>query len=225
MENTFNSSNPLVRFSHQKRLSISLELTPKPSKWLLDYGGGDGTFCHEFIKNHNNQDNIVLYEPYLAFGYEDNITIARKWEEVISIVEISGSPDVICIFEVMEHFTEKLQIRTINQISNIIDRDGILIISVPIEGGVPSLVKNLFRRLRYGGGSIYNFGHIVKSLFWMPIPEARSGDKYLTHMGFYYKDLVNLLEEKFNIVRIVSSPMRFMLRGLSSQVFIVARPK
>ena len=48
---TYNSRNPLVRFSHRKRFLTALNFILKENfKNLLDYGAGDGHFLKEVSK-------------------------------------------------------------------------------------------------------------------------------------------------------------------------------
>ena len=96
-------------------------------------------------------------------------------------------------------------------------------ISVPVEGGIPALVKNIFRRARYGGRGVYSSKNIVRSALWKPVPEAREGADYLTHMGFYYHDLLDLIDNRFIRLKLVPSPFNNLPATLNSQIFLVAK--
>ena len=102
--------------------------------------------------------------------------------------------------------------------------DGNLIISVPIEKGLPVIPKNLRRiAISYKGNEkIYTFKNIVYSLFGIKsesLNSIRIGNDYLSHMGFYFTDLEALLKKYFKIESINYSPFPIFPYFFNSQVF------
>lgn len=148
--------------------------------------------------------------------------VVKSWEDVEALCDQLGKPSVVTVFEVFEHFPLRLQETTLERIAGILTEDGQLVISVPVEGGLPALVKNGLRRARYGGHGVYSTRNIIRSALWRPVPEAREGSDYLTHMGFYYTDFLNVISRCFRIISTVASPFPGLPASLNSQVFIRA---
>lgn len=165
------------------------------------------------------------YEPFMDVIPEVRQQIFKSWGDIEALCAVRGKPSVISIFEVFEHFPVALQIETIERVADTLSPGGHLVMSVPVEGGIPSLVKNIFRRARYGGRGVYSSKNIIRSALWKEVPEAREGSDYLTHMGFYYHDLLDLIDDRFFRLKLLPSPFKFLPATLNSQIFIVARIK
>lgn len=86
------------------------------------------------------------YEPLLNSIENNKIPILNNWEDVLEEASAHHLFNHVTCFEVLEHFAPTKQIELIEQIDSILDKDGILIVSVPIESGFPSLIKNMIRR-------------------------------------------------------------------------------
>ena len=222
---TYNSLNPLVRLAHRARLERALRLVPPVSGLLLDYGCGDGTFGTKLSERLGTDSIVIGYEPYMELSKDCKIEVCRTWKEVeIKCTEL-GPPMVITCFEVLEHFSADTQAETLKRMYKILPSNGWLIVSVPVEVGVVSLLKNLFRRAQYGGHSLYSWRNILKSILHIQIPEARRGGEYLSHMGFYYTDLERIIASIFEIDDRVCSPFSQLGPRLNSQEFYLGRRK
>ena len=66
--------------------------------------------------------------------------------------------------------------------------------------------------------------NILKSVVGLPMPELRTGDGSLLHMGFYFKDLETVLQERFEIEKKFYSPLGMFGFNANSQVFYRLRP-
>jgi hypothetical protein len=206
-------------------MAKSLKLIPPLDGWLLDYGGGDGSFAEALANRDSCEDRVLVYEPHMKASGNNRVRVIAEWPEVEQFIKTKGNPSIITCFEVLEHFGQKKQEQTIKRFHNILAAQGQLIISVPIEGGAPALIKNGLRRLRYGGkhhNGIYSYSNIMKSLFWIPIPEFRADEDYLSHMGFYYPDLMLIIREFFTITSVLTSPISWLPSFVNSQVFVLA---
>ena len=225
---TYNSPNPLVRFAHRQRFATALRLVePTPSDLLLDFGCGDGRFLRNLVDLYNCSDRVFGFEPFLESLSDIPVTIFRDWASVKSRFGLHEYFTIITCFEVLEHLTSEGQLQAFDQIGEILRGDGRLIVSVPIECGLPTLPKNLFRWIKSppSKNHIYNWKNIFRSLFGIPIPECRSGENPLTHMGFYYKDLESNLKMRFRIVDRVHSPFPALGANFNSQIFYVLRQR
>ncbi len=224
-DNTINSANPLARFAHRSRYGFSLSMIEGRNNInLLDFGCGDGTFLSN-ASYKENTNTYVGFEPYMeSIIKEKNIKIYSNWNDIKNVVIKNGKFDVVTCFEVMEHFSEERQKTALENIKEILKEDGNLIISVPIEKGLPVIPKNLRRiAISYKGNEkIYTFKNIVYSLFGIKsesLNSIRIGNDYLSHMGFYFTDLEALVKKYFKIESINYSPFPIFPYFFNSQVF------
>lgn len=231
---TFNSTNPLRRLSHRTRFAIALQkLTMvSPLKSVLDYGCGDGFFLRKVSQTFTQNTDLLLvglekYPTIYAKTQEVNeFSIFHTNEDVFTAIEGKEKFQFVTILEVLEHCNPKTQVMILNEAGSLLSHDGKIIISVPIEIGIPALVKNIFRfrlnpKRRFSGYSLTN---ILKSLLHIPIPEYRNKDEYLTHMGFNFRDLEGLISQQFTILEKQFSPFGFA-HFFNSQVFFVIQKK
>ncbi|MEM7251589.1 MAG: class I SAM-dependent methyltransferase [Pseudomonadota bacterium] len=224
--NTFDSPNPLIRFAHRKRLETALNLTKVPAGGtLLDYGCGDGLFLAKYSEIQKSADHCIGFEPFMSERQSSGVPIFNDWANVEDRLGEDGVAVVTC-FEVLEHLTEPMQADALRRIRRIMNTSGALIVSVPIECGLPSLPKNFFRWLRSRGkSSVYSLKNIAKSLFAIPIPECRDGEDYLSHMGFYYRNLETVMQNEFVIASRNYSPLPALGGQFNSQVFYELKPR
>ena len=224
-EYTYDSKNPLARIAHRKRFSLALKLilTQKFDS-LLDYGTGDGKLLIELKKEIPKSTYLSGYEPIMKDPKINGIKFYKEFSEIGE-----RKFNVITCFEVLEHFNKRAEREMLLKISDLLKEDGILIISVPIEIGLPSLVKNV-RRLFYGNMK-WNFNRrffrdSVKCLFALDIPEIRNSEGFInSHAGFNHKKLEKLFPEKFEIVSKIYSPFQKMPMTCNSQVFYKLKKK
>jgi SAM-dependent methyltransferase len=219
---TYNSPNPLRRFSHRTRFKKSYSLIDlKKDELLLDYGCGDGHFLEQLQQNFSPQ-NLIGYEPDSSAYIYNNTKVTNK---IAELFDKNMKFDKISCFEVLEHCKQQTQQDILNNLSELLEKEGRVVISVPIEIGIVALIKNLMRfRLnssrRFDG---YNFKNILYSLFGLPLTEYRNSKESLSHMGFYYTDLETLILEKFIIEKKIMSPFSFFNQWCNSQVFYVLK--
>lgn len=92
---------------------------------------------------------------------------------------------VICL-EVLEHLP-KWDVGVRNLI-RLIRPGGMLLISMPVEVGLPLLLKEIGRIASYGRGSGWKRGHFVRKLFGSRFSVPR--ENYGSHMGFDYREVL-----------------------------------
>ena len=163
---TTQNKSLLKRFSHGSRFRIAVELlNPLSEDRILDYGTGDG-FMLSKIRAANDHCRVVGYEPIPSMFEElQKKTNSEKEDKSLEIISSTALPpksfNKICCLEVLEHLTEENQEKEIKEMMRLLTDNGKLIISVPIEVGFSSLLKNIARillRQTHGNTTFRNIG-------------------------------------------------------------------
>jgi cyclopropane fatty-acyl-phospholipid synthase-like methyltransferase len=215
---TYNAQNPLKRFSHRRRFNKSIASIPvNDGVRLLDFGCGDGLFLNRLKSVLNEKGILIGYEPFLQPISGNTVTITASWEEIVKKAPFH----YVTCFEVLEHFDENLQKETLKKILQLLDDDGSLIVSVPIENGFPSLVKNIVRKFSCPKNErhLYSIKNIMAACFKKKLPQYRIGSNYLSHLGFYHTDLEKVFLNDFVITEKSFSPFSLLGSWFNAQVF------
>jgi len=235
----------LIAFSHRRRFETGLELASMfHGKRLLDYGCGDGTFLAMLCGTAHRPSTAVGAELDAAqvddcrarLGNLPGVTF-----EYIADLEADacrGAYDGIVCMEVLEHVVD-LDV-VVDCLHRVLADGGALIVSVPVEIGVPLLLKQMARRIAgwrgigdYAGTSPYTWreyaasvfagrqAHIVRPVY----NEGGTGVPFHDHKGFNWRVLADRLSRRFVVDRVVASPFAFLGPALATQVWLVARKK
>ena len=110
-------------------------------------------------------------------------------------------------------------------------KQGILVISVPVEVYMPALFKGIFRMIRRYGAFDANIKNILKCLVGKP-PKERPRGKienellyYYDHLGFDYRVFGAELAKHFKIISSYGGPfMHFPLWANFEKYFICRMP-
>jgi 2-polyprenyl-3-methyl-5-hydroxy-6-metoxy-1,4-benzoquinol methylase len=166
--NLTNKSNIfLKRFTHSSRHFICSNIVNDLKfKTFLDFGTGDGQFF-EFLKVKPNK-KYFAYEPYKQM-YLQFLRNKKKLKHV-SIIKNKNNLkknfyDVITVNEVIEHLTDKDIFEVIKILKKIAKKNSTIVISVPIEIGFSSLIKNLIRIFYNSKHENTTFNNLLKSIF------------------------------------------------------------
>lgn len=206
------SKSLLFRFSHGARFRKTVELiNAQPGETILDYGCADG----RLLKMLPDSVNKIGYDPY------------PQDENGLKVInDTSGleccSCDTITVCEVLEHVSEAQAQAILKECRRLLKPKGRLIISVPIEVGLSSLVKSLARLIKVrpleGNMTVPN---VLRSTFYFPVErivdDYNSAGEVYGHMGFDYR---KLRLNGFAVTQKVYSPLPFGPL-LNSQVFYV----
>jgi 2-polyprenyl-3-methyl-5-hydroxy-6-metoxy-1,4-benzoquinol methylase len=236
------SRDPVIAWSHRRRFRSAMALArPFAGGRLLDYGCGDGTFLGALQATGTS--------PAAAVGAEIDPRIVadcqRRFAGVpgvrfVDVASLSGdheagSFDAIFCMEVLEHVEAPLPI--LAGFERLLKPRGTLVISVPIETGLPLLVKQAVRRVAgwrgigdYPGTSSYRLRELVAALFaasapHMVRPVFRRGDgtTFHDHKGFNWRVLRGLVASRFDLMRTLTSPFIWTGPQFGTQVWFVAR--
>jgi SAM-dependent methyltransferase len=240
--NQLQSRSWLISWSHQGRFRTGLRLAREVGgDRLLDYGCGDGTFL-----------GLLAAEgpgPRLAVGAELDPSIVEDCRArfdgcdnlhfvLISDLERQSSVyDAIYCMEVFEHVTDPVWL--LEQFERLLAPGGSLVISVPIETGLPVVIKQIVRRVagwrgigHYPGTTGYTPGELARSVWagsaqhiHRPTFTRPDGTTFHDHKGFNWRTLRTLVRARFDLVREATSPVSWLGPQLGTQRWFVARKR
>ena len=212
------------RFSHISRhIRCSNIVDSLIFKTFLDFGTGDGQFF-EFLKVKPKK-KYFAYEPYKKM-YQQFDKNKKNFRHVNLIKNKNKLKknfyDVVTINEVIEHLPDKKIFEVINILKFITKKNSTIIISVPIEVGFSSLVKNFIRFIFNSTHEGLTFNNLIRSIF---IKKIRRGNQkyYKSHIGFNHYELKEILDNHFSIKSISYTPFDFLKGVLNSQIFFICK--
>jgi SAM-dependent methyltransferase len=233
----------LISWSHRRRFHLGLSLAQQfAGKRVLDYGCGDGTFLA-----------ILMAQPAapaMAQGAEllpetvnncrdrlgaDNLNFVLLDE--LDHDEYRGAYDAVICMEVLEHMVDVESV--IDRFVRLLAPSGKLLISVPVETGIPLLIKQAARRIAgwrgigdYPGTTSYTLSEYCMGVFAgsrqsiaRPIHRDANNRATHDHKGFNWMALRQSLAERFVIERTLGSPFKWLTPHLASQVWFIASRK
>jgi SAM-dependent methyltransferase len=235
------SRDKLVAWSHARRFATALTLARSFSgKRILDYGSGDGTFLALAM--------MADAPPAAAVGGElldsviDDCRARYSAEPRMSFVQVTsldspehaGGYDAVFCMEVLEHVFDWEP--ELARMSRLLAPGGALVVSVPVETGVPVLVKQVVRTIagwrkigHYPGTTSYSWSELASAVFAgraqhveRPVFNFGGGPAH-DHKGFNWRVLHARLSQQFDVMRIVASPFSWLGPGLATQVWFIAR--
>jgi SAM-dependent methyltransferase len=238
-----NSRSRLIAWSHRGRFATGLRLAREiGGSRTLDYGCGDGTFLALLM---NGQP-----APRIAVGAELTPDIVADCRErfhahkdlhfvLIDDLERTahhGAYDAIYCMEVLEHVIDPAAM--LQTFTRLLAPGGRLVISVPIETGIPVVVKQIVRRIagwrgvgHYPGTTGYTLIELLRSIFAgstqhiaRPII-TRDGSASYDHKGFNWRMLRGLVGTEFDLVRESTSPVEWLGPQLGTQRWLIARKR
>ena len=230
----------VIRWSHRRRFAAGLDLARQfRGRRVLDYGCGDGTFLAMLLATADRPVAAVGAElddyqvtdcrarlgdrPGLSFVSIDSLDTPAHREQY----------DAVVCMEVLEHVVELDLV--IERLWRLLASDGALVVSVPVETGLPLLVKQAARRIAgwrgigdYPGTSPYTVREYCASVFagrapHLVRPVYGGSAPFHDHKGFNWMALGDRLARRFVIDRVVASPITWLGPHLAMQVWFVAR--
>jgi SAM-dependent methyltransferase len=236
--------DPLIAWSHRRRYEIAVELVRqlRPTR-LVDYGCGDGTLLAML------EDGTVA--PPVAVGADiDPNQVAdcrrrlsgRGALRFLPVDELRGAQyqsafDFVLCMEVLEHVVDVVPV--LDHFSDLLCREGHLVISVPVETGLPVLVKQGVRRVAgwrglgdYPGTGGYTPAELAASIvagprarLQRPVHHHDDGSAFHDHKGFNWMALRETVRARFDLISVFGSPIRSLPPHFASQAWLVARKR
>jgi SAM-dependent methyltransferase len=235
------SRDKLVAWSHARRFATALTLARAFSgKRILDYGSGDGTFLALAM--------MAGSPPAAAVGAElldeviEDCRARYSAEPRMSFVQVKSLDgpehanfyDAVFCMEVLEHVFDWEP--ELGRMSRLLAPGGTLVVSVPVETGIPVVVKQVVRTIagwrkigHYPGTTSYSWSELASAVFagrtqhvTRPVFEFGGGPAH-DHKGFNWRVLHERLKQQFDVTRVVASPFSWLGPGLATQVWFIAR--
>lgn len=234
--------DPLVAWSHRSRFEIALRLARTfAGRRVLDYGCGDGTFlglldargCLPAYAIGAELKESVVRDCQARLGRPSRLDFVLTTE--LKRPAHQGVYDAVFCMEVLEHLLEVEPV--LNLLTDLLTPTGCLLISVPVETGIPLVVKQTVRRIAgwrgigdYPGVTPYSMREMFAGLFARsrqhiarPIHNQQTGEPAYDHKGFNWMLLRETLKKRFDHVTTLGSPLVWLTPHLSSQAWLIAR--
>jgi SAM-dependent methyltransferase len=234
----------LIAWSHRRRFETGLELARQfAGRRILDYGCGDGTFLALLAAGTHapaqgvgaELDSFQVEDCRARLGSRSGL----RFESIAALDESEHAhryDGVVCM-EVLEHVVDLSTV--IERLWRVLSTEGTLLVSVPVETGLPLLVKQTARRIAgwrgigdYPGTSPYSSTELMASLFAgpaqhieRPVYGAQSLTPFHDHKGFNWMVLKRRLADWFEVQRVVASPWPLLGPHFATQVWLEAVPR
>ena len=237
------SKDRLIAWSHRRRFEAGLRLARgRGARRVLDYGCGDGTFLSLLARETPLEravgaevDARVVEDCRRRLSSQQPLSFAHA-DELEGDCHAAGYDLVVCM-EVLEHVTERGAL--VERLARLVAPGGALLVSVPVETGLPLLVKQAARRVAgwrgigdYPGTTPYTPGELLRGLFAgprqhvaRPLHRAPDGRPFHDHKGFNWMLLRRELRARFRVERTLASPLHWLTPHLASQVWFVLTEK
>lgn len=221
---TLASQSLLRRLSHSSRYRMAADLAAvRAGETVLDYGAGDGTLLVELFRREPAAQYWAMEpSPKMRDLLQAQLLEAQLTAQVASSpAELPpNSLDLIVCTEVLEHLPEEPLDAALRTIAAALKRDGRALISVPIETGLPSLLKNLVRRLQ--GTEAVTLRDAWNCALGQAQRVNRGGNEWYipSHLGFDFRSIEQRLPAAgLKLMQRHYSPLPLGAAALNSQIF------
>lgn len=210
---TLDTANPIARYAHRQRHKLSLDRAAAevpPGGTVLDYGCGEGTFLAALAEARPDL-NLLGYDPESGHAPDRYAVV----EDVAAVP--GGTVDLLCCFETLEHLYDPEIAAFAADAARVLRPGGLLLVSVPVIGGPPLLLKELNRSIMFRRRSDYRAGELLAASF-AGRPAPRPENIRVTHKGFDHRTVLAKLDG-FVVVGAACSPFPGLPWWLNSQAF------
>jgi 2-polyprenyl-3-methyl-5-hydroxy-6-metoxy-1,4-benzoquinol methylase len=233
-------SDPVIAWSHRRRYEVALDVIRRlrPTK-LLDYGCGDGTFLAMLSEESERPaavgaeiDRSQVDDCRVRLGACSNLKFLLVDELCRS--EHQYLYDVIVCTEVLEHVIDVDSV--LDHFDILLRPGGHLVISVPVETGLPLIIKQTARTVAgwrglgdYPGTGSYTLPEFYAAVtagprrqLNRPVHRNADGTGFHDHKGFNWMALKNALRHRYRIHNTFGSPLAWLPPHLGSQAWFLA---
>ncbi len=236
----------LLTWSHRRRFEMARALAaPYRGRPLLDYGCGDGTFLAMVHADFPNSIGLEVDPGLVAacadrFGHLGGLRFLIAGAADTLPAESVGI--VVCT-EVLEHCPADAVDAALARMRRLVARDGRVVISVPVETGLPLVVKQAARavaarrvstdyrhRERYGARDFVRMlAAGDRTVVERPVYETEFApgipNRYHGHKGFNWRAMRRRVAEEFRVVETRFSPVSWLGPQFASQAWFVCEPR
>jgi len=222
---TTGSRSAIKRFSHNARIDRAIGLLdPQAEDRILDYGSGDGMLLRRI---HERQPGARLagFEPRISeearqrtAGIPNLVGIFDSIEQLADFL-----PTKIACLEVLEHLRPDDIDLALSNFRRVLASDGHAVVSVPVEIGPASVVKNLIRLAIDQPHRGLDRRNILLSLFGARIERDMDEPYIASHIGFDYRNVSRAMRHHGFRVRRHYSPFPGLGPLVSSQLLFTLR--
>jgi SAM-dependent methyltransferase len=238
------SRSRLIAWSHQGRFATGLRLAREiAGARTLDYGCGDGTFLAMLLKDQPSPGVAVGAEltPSIVADCRTRLS-SQKGLHFVLIEDLERPAhrhayDAVYCMEVLEHVVDPVPL--LETFKRLLAPGGTLVISVPIETGLPVIVKQIVRRIagwrgvgHYPGTTGYSVLEMLRSVFARstqhiarPVIARDDGSTFHDHKGFNWRALRAVISAEFDLVGESTSPVAWLGPQLGTQRWLIARTR
>ncbi len=214
---TLDTANPIARYAHRQRYRLSLDRAAAEvpeGGTVLDYGCGEGTFLNA-LGEARPDVRLLGFDP-------ESGHVPDRYELVTDMADVAAaSVDLLCCFETLEHLYDGEIATFAAAAARVLTPGGRLLVSVPVIGGPPLLLKELNRSIMFRRRSDYRAGELLAASF-AGRPAARPDNIRVTHKGFDHRAVLAKLDG-FGVEESACSPFHRLPWWLNSQAFTVLR--
>lgn len=236
------SASRVIAWSHRSRFETAAALIGEnPQLNLLDYGCGDGTFLSMIASRFSEVVGVDIDSHQIEDCKDRFSTIGNTRfyiTEQLQAKPYDQSFDVVVCMETLEHCPEPILNDILQDIQRLCKPQGKVIISVPIETGIPFLIKLALRSAaawrgfsEYKSYEPYSLPNALKMLFATqntvverPIYGLPKMPHH-SHYGFNWKHCKQQVEQYFKVESVCFSPLNQLNGIAASQVWFVCSQK
>jgi SAM-dependent methyltransferase len=235
------SRDKLVAWSHARRFATGLTFARDfAGKRILDFGSGDGTFLALAMMADAAPAaavgaellDAVVEDCRTRYAAEPRLTFENV--AALDASEHAQNYDAVFCMEVLEHVFDWEP--ELARMARLLKPGGALVVSVPVETGIPVLVKQIIRTFagwrkigHYPGTTSYSWRELGSAVFagktqhvTRPVFDLGSGPSH-DHFGFNWRVLHQRLGRQFDVTRVVASPFAWLGPRLATQVWFMCR--
>lgn len=217
---TYEDPNPIKSWIQRHRLRAAAQMVDLADKSVLDYGCGDGRLFQE----------LTAHNPRVMHGYDPSTSMIREANAYgmpntlfsTNFEDFDGNRyDVVFCMEVCEHLTDESLFELVQNIYGVTHAESTLVLGVPIESGLPSLGKNIFRLIRRQPQATVH--RTILALLGLHITRAPSPRGWIgTHIGFNWRHVYDMLPYLgFRPVATSCLPVPALGRWLNNEIYFV----
>jgi len=220
------------RYLHRRRFADALRLLDLgPDDTLLDLGCGDG-YLLSLAAARLPAGRLAGYEPAAEMADQARARLEPLGVTVAGDLAVLGDRRFtrLACLETLEHLPPSPLDALLAAASARLAPDGFLLASVPVEIGLPSLAKNLFRLARAPRRPDLDGRRLLRTLLGLPISRddgqtLGSLPYHFSHVGFDHRRLERRLAADFRVLARRGSPFPRLGAAVNTTLYYRLAPK